>query len=132
MTDPVQWQVGLSDGTTAHEGKNEYKVVEGELSPWRKLIAYTKEKDVTITSLSLCCGKKRWNLPSAGKNPKFRDYDMAEKPTEYTFFRKLGADIVGGDADVETYAVIEATYSCGKLQIWVSEKNPDNCWSVLL
>lgn len=125
----VCWRVGLSDGTNATEGKEQFEVREGELSPWRRLLAVCEERGVTITSLALVAdgGKTVWSVPSAGKAPKFRAFAEAEKPVSYRFFRKMGADVIGEGEDAhldraETYAVIEAGYASGaRLQLWVDE-----------
>lgn len=121
----VFWQVSLSNGETFQEGKGDYKVIEGELSPWQRLKRYIGD-DTTITSLSLFTEDGRsFVLPSGGKNPKFHAFTEAENPVSYNFFRKLGGDVsIGGEVHVdELYNVIEAEYENGsRLQIWVDNE----------
>ena len=134
-TPNVKWSVSLSDGQTIFEEKGEYKSIEGEPSPWQKLQKLIQESGLTITSFCLYTDDgKRWNLPSAGRNPKFRVFDVAEKPKSYRAMRIMGADILGGQYENEDhYAIAEALYEGGKkLQIWVSEANPENSWSVIV
>jgi hypothetical protein len=134
-TQNVKWTVSLSNGETVYEEKGEYAVLAGEISPWQRLQKYIKEKGLKITSLSLYTDRgQRFNLPSAGKNPKFKEFTDAEKPTGYRMFRKVGIDVNNNKVENEEFfTVIEATYSNNKrLQIWVSGQNPDISWSVLI
>lgn len=124
-THKVHWIVGLSNGETAHEYKGNYTVITDELSPWQRLKRYTEENGVHITSLSLGTDDgRRWHLPSAGKNPKFRAF-TAEQPVGYRMFRMAAQEVrkdgVGDWGDL--YTCIEATYEDGrKLQVWVAEE----------
>ena len=123
----VKFQVSLSNGQTFYEGKGEFQKIPGELSPWNKLIQYTIQNKCLITSLCLYTDKgQRFNLPSAGKNPKFKAFIDTDKPYDYRVFRSLGSDIDGDNP--EWFTVAEAIYKEYKLQIWVDEMNPDNCW----
>lgn len=128
----IKWFVSLSDGQTIYEEKGDYKTIEGELSPWQRLQKHLDNKRITSLSLYTDDGK-RFNLPSAGRNPKFKVFAEAEMPQGYNFFRCAGADIKNGKAqEYEVYAVAEAIYPNKKLQIWVSESNPDNSWTVVV
>ena len=129
----TKWFASLSDGSTVYEDKGDYKIIEGELSPWNRLQEYLKN-GIRITSISLYTDDgKRFNLPSAGKNPKFKEFSEAEKPVSYNFFRKAGADVMNNKAQkYEVYSVIEAIYPDKKLQVWVSESNSNNSWAVIL
>lgn len=127
------WQVGLSNGLTLYEEKGDYVTVEGELSPWQRLLSYMAKENVTITSLALYSGDKRWVLPSMGNNPKFKAFCDAQKPLSFRAYRKMGADIEGGQiTEQELYTVAEAQYENYKLQLWVSEKNPDISWVLVV
>lgn len=131
METKVKWFVSLSDGQTLFEGKGDYKVIKGELSPWQRLLKTLDKRRITSLSLYTDDGK-RFNLPSAGKNPKFKVFADAEMPESYNFFRKAGSDIMEGQVqNYEVYTVIEAIYKDKKLQLWVSEANPDNCWTLV-
>jgi hypothetical protein len=132
MDKKVLWTVSLSNGETFAEGKGEFEIVEGALSPWLKLQDYLKESDVFITSLSLYTRDgMRWNIPSMGKNPKFKEFAEIEKPTGYRFFRKYGVDQTGPNTGVEDhYAVIEAVYGDRKIQTWVDDSTL-NSWSLI-
>ena len=135
MRTQIRWSVSLSNGETLYEEKGEYTTLQGQLSPWQKLLKYIQEKGLKITSLSLYTERgQRFNLPSAGKNPKFKEFTDAEKPISYRMFRKAGLDINNNKVESEErFTVIETTYSNNKkLQIWVSEQNPDISWSVLI
>jgi hypothetical protein len=137
----VLFTAGLSNGETVAEGKGNFEEIEGALSPWRRLVAYLEESKATITSLSLYTADgQRWHLPSAGKNPKFKEFADMPKPVSFRFFRKYGADTMGPNAGVEDrYTVIEATYGklvpCPdaptfKVQVWVDE-NTLKSWSAV-
>jgi hypothetical protein len=125
----IKWSVSLSDGQTIYEGKGDYEEVKGELSPWQKLMKHLEKQGLEITSLSLYNGPMRWNLPSAGRNPKFKRFEEAEKPLSYNFFRIAGTDTDGGNRDF--FTVIEAIYKDKKLQVWVNDETHIS-WSVIL
>lgn len=126
----VLWTVGLSNGQNLYEEKGNFKTITGELSPWQRLKRYIVENGVSITSFSLYTNDgKRWTLPSAGKNPRFRQLDNVPQPVEYNFFRKWANDTKTGD---ERWGVIEASYEGGEtLQIWVDDDKQVS-WSMFV
>ena len=127
----VKWQVSLSDGTTVYEGKGDYLYIAGELSPWNRLLEHIKTNELRITSLSLYTDKgQTFNLPSAGKNPKFHLFASSPQPIGYKMFRAVGHDI---DAQSEDhFTVAEADYGDYRLQLWVDNQHPENCWTLLV
>lgn len=130
----THWTVSLNNGETLYEEKGDYRILAGELSPWQRLLAYLKEKNLHITSLSIYTeGGKRFNLPSAGKNPRFRAFIDSETPVSYKWFRSYGQEHGGLNAGREDhYATIEATYADGRcLQIWVDDVTNDS-WSLTI
>ena len=128
----TKWFASLSDGSTVYEDKGDYKVISGGLSPWQRLLSNLDGRKITSLSLYTDDGK-RFNLPSAGKNPKFKAFADAEMPESYNFFRCAGADVMNGQAqEYEVYTVAEAIYKDKKLQIWVSEANHNNSWTVIV
>lgn len=140
----VKWQVSLSNGETYQEGKGDFKRVDGEKSPWQKLLSYTALKEVLITSLSLYTDDgHRYNLPSAGNNPKFAVFETLPKPIDFIFARKMARDhdvMIDdkGQASItnteiaDMCAVIEAVYKEYRLQVWVSEYDPKVSWAVVI
>ena len=82
------WKVSLSNGETFHESKTPFHIIEGSLSPWNRLKMYCEECDTPLTSMSLWTEDgKTFNLPSGGKNPRFKQALESEKPLSYNFFR---------------------------------------------
>jgi hypothetical protein len=124
----LNWKVGISNGENFTEGVYPFEFIPNKKSPWLRLIDYLNLSDSKITSLCLVYKDRTFNLPSAGNNPKFRNFDVAEKPIKYDFGRVIGVDKNGDDK----YARIEAIYSNYKLQLWVDEKNPNNCWVLVI
>jgi hypothetical protein len=128
----VGWKVSLSNGETLYEYKGDFVIIPGEISPWQKLLQYIAQNNLTITSMSLYTdGGQTFNLPSAGKNPKFHAFDIQEKPIAYTFSNRLGQDMIG-QTDGDLFAIIEAEYNTYRLQIWVDRNNPKNTWSLVV
>jgi|TARA_Y100000310_G_C20689881_1_gene821535 hypothetical protein len=128
------WSVSLSNGETLYEEKDKYVSIKGELSPWQKLLAYIEKNSLKITSLSLYMKDgRRFNLRSAGKNPKFHAFTVAPQPVSYKMFRKAGGDMMGDKImNQDLYTVAEATYDNGSvIQLWVDEAT-GNSWSVLV
>lgn len=132
----VHWLVGLSNGENHKEGKGHFQIIPEELSPWQRLLCYCAERKLTITSISLGTDDgRRWNLPSAGKNPKFKAFADAPKPAAYNMFRKVGFDVLKNgerSGDEDRYAVIEARYEDGMaLQVWVDDETLAS-WSMVV
>lgn len=130
----AKWTVGLSNGETLHEEKGDFCTITGALSPWQRLLGHLAEAGATITSLSLYADDgRRWNLPSAGKAPKFKAFAEAPKPVSFRMFRKAGADLRqdGSVQEQDLFTVAEATYEDGKkLQVWVDEGTL-NSWNLV-
>lgn len=136
-THKIKWQVSLSNGEMCYEDKDAFIEVAGELSPWQKLLHYTTVRKVTLTSLSLVVDGRTFNLPSAGRNPKFRVFDAGQNPLVYNMFRAYAREAGYGkdglaESGSDLFTVAEAVYRDYKLQIWVDEHDPRNSWSVVL
>lgn len=132
MQKNVRWHAGLSDGTNVEEGDAGYEACEGEISPWRRLVAHCEARNLKVTSLSLRSGKLAWTLPSASSSPKFREFAGARKPVSFRHFAKVGRDVIGGNPAEQRLEVVEAAYDDGsKLQIWVDAKT-NNSWTLSL
>lgn len=134
MRHTVFWTVGLSSGETIAEGTGDFRETEGALSPWQRLLSYLSERNLEITSLSLYTRDgKRWNLPSAGKNPRFAELATAPKPFDFRMFRKAAGDVSkGGNMEIDDlYTVAEAIFEDGGiLQIWVCNESHKS-WSLI-
>jgi len=129
------WQVSLSTGETFQEGHFPFQDVPGDLSPWQRLLQHISAAKARITSLSLFTEEGRtWQLPSNGKNPRFRAFTDLPPPLGFRFFRVYGQDmnadgVLSGEAD--HFSVIAADYPACSLQVWVSETHPDNSWALV-
>ena len=131
------WSVSLSNGETIYEEKGDYTTIAGEISPWQRLLRYlAQNQDLEITSLSLYARDgRRFNLPSAGNNPRFRALQDVPQPVEYRMFRQTAwstnqaGELLEGSEDL--YTVAEAKYDNGTtLQLWVDNKTL-NSWSIV-
>jgi hypothetical protein len=122
----VRFTVGLSNGEILTEGEGILARIPGEDSPWWKLQHYLVEKDLKITSMSLYSkteiGNRHYHLPN--DTNKFD----GEIPIGYNCFRKYSGDVLVGSGHYEHYTCMEAFYKDFKVQLWVSEKDPDKCW----
>jgi hypothetical protein len=128
--------VSLSNGENHYEEKGAFKTIKGELSPWQRLIRHVAKNGLRITSLAVYTDDGRYfNLPSAGKNPKFKAFGEAEPPRDFNQFRQMAGDVLNnGDGtgtiqDPDIFTVIEAQYEDHKLQLWVDNKTL-NCWTL--
>ncbi len=124
----VKWSVGLSNGQNFKEGVFPYELIKGELSPWERLKKYLADNDLHITSLSLYTdGGKTFNLPSIGKNPKFKAFQELEKPLQLNYSRLFAKDLEKNGAE-DFLVMVEAVYAKYKLQLFVNEQNPKHSW----
>lgn len=136
----VKWQVGLSNGETFFEDKGNFCIVEGEPSPWQRLLLYLAENKASITSLSLITDSgQRWNLPSAGNRPKFKAFEDAETPVDFDCFRKVAFDVVNTEKEIDLattphdlFTVAQAEFENYFLEVWVNENNPRHSWTLIL
>jgi hypothetical protein len=137
----VKFKVSLNNGETFYEGKGDYVEIAGQLSPWQRLLKYTVDNKVEITSLSLYTDSgQTFNLPSSGKNPKFKPFRDIQKPIDYDLKRYVARELdttrINGDLTLdniavsEWFTVIEAIYPDYKLELWVDEFNIQNCWTL--
>ena len=136
MIKKVRWIASLSNGQTLYEERGNFKTIDGELSPWLRLLSYATENNLSITSIALTFDERtRYNLSSLGKNPKFHAFAQAAKPVAFNFFRKLGGDVIDGKVNAETadhFGVIEAQYESGQVvQVWVDDAN-GNTWTLMV
>ena len=123
----TRWTVSTSQGLNFTEGNAPYVEILGEPSPWVRF----KNDGHVITSLGMISSDGHiFNLPSAGKRPKFSDFDTQEKPLGYEVWRKVASEIIGDREEVH-YTVIEAIYQNFKLQIWVNDDNPSVSYSLV-
>jgi hypothetical protein len=131
-THNVRWAVSLSNGDTVYEEKGDYQTIDNELSPWQRLVKFIEENKLHITSLALYTEDgRRFNLPSAGNNPRFKAFDESKKPIIYKMFRRIGFDVIGKDQKEEIFTIAQAEYEDGvKLQVWVDEQN-FNSWTLV-
>jgi hypothetical protein len=135
----VLFQVSLSNGETFFEDKGIFSFIPGELSPWQRLSQYAIDKKVEITSLSLYTSDGRtFNLPSAGRDPKFAPFRDLEKPLDYNYGHCLAREHEIVDLEVtkttpsDWFTFIEAIYPDCRLQLWVDENNTKNAWTLLV
>lgn len=130
----VLWYASLANGEDITEGKGDFKVIEGALSPWQRLIEYLCDAKTEVTALSLFTKEgHRWNLPSAGKNPRFAEMQFATKPVDFRMFRKAAVEQKHGQQQggwQDRHTCIEAIYEDGaRLQLWVEEETLKS-WSI--
>jgi len=122
----IQFVVGLSNGENLIEGEGILSIIEGEDSPWKKLQKYLKDKDLEIRSMSLYSktevGNRHYHLPT--QTPKFK----GEAPSGFKFFRWGAMEGLTRQELVEHYAVAEGIFEDYKVQLWVSELDPDKMW----
>lgn len=134
----VLWTVSLSNGETFYEEKGNFKTIEGELSPWQRLLAYIVEKQLNITSLSLYTNDgRRWNIPSTPTKdsaPRFRQLEGMQRPHSHKFYRKMAGEVnqvTGEVTKQEHYHVIEAGFKHHNIQVWVNDEGTVS-WSLII
>lgn len=141
----VKFKVSLSNGQTFYEGKTPFEEISGQKSPWQRLIQYTVDNKCDITSLSLYTDDgKTFNLPSNGKNPRFREFaNQKEKPIDFDVRRAIAYEqnVIRQDNKViptsdkrlaDFYTIAVAIYPSYSLQLWVDEQDPRNCWVLVV
>lgn len=136
--------VALSNGEMAVENRGKWCWEKGKPSPWNRLIRFAVENKLTINSLSLSTPHGvTYTLPIAGGRPRFRGFadEKAQKPLDYEVKRFLARDMgivaTGNVGEVEKvevaefYTIAEAIYKEYTVQVWVSELNQKNSYTVV-
>ena len=128
------FQVSLSNGETLFEGKGDYQEIEGQPSPWQRLLLHLRDTKAHITSLAIYADGNRYMLPSMGKGgPRFIAFQECDTPVGFSFFRKLGQDVNNDQSKgvEEIFAVAQAQFDDGTfLELWVSNDNPNHAWTL--
>lgn len=140
----VSFIASLSNGQTVIEHKGHYAWIDGQPSPWQRLIKYTIENKLTINSLSLFTPHgATYTIPPAGGKPKFTGYNKKDevKPIDFEVKRFLAREMTIGAKDnkaevektdiAEFYTIAEAIYPDFILQLWVDELDPRHSWVVI-
>jgi hypothetical protein len=139
----VKFIASLSDGSTIVEGKNDYAWIDGQKSPWVRLVNYAIKNKLLITSLSLLAPSGAVvTIPPVGKFAKsvaFSGRTEADVPVDYDVSRYIERAIMGhktpdGKSTIEEvsiekhYTIASALYKKFKIQVWVDEFDPRNTW----
>lgn len=133
----VLWNVSLSNGENFREGSGRFEETEGGPSPWQQLLKYIEEAGASITALWLSCPNgARHTLPTMGirDNPKLSAFHDREKPQRLRCFHRIAGD-AGADGEIvnaDLYTIAEATFKNYKLQIFVSEHDPNVSWVLVV
>ena len=123
------WFASLSNGNTVYEGKGDYTVIPGQLSPWLRIQEHLKTTGTYLTSLGLyATDGQRYLLPPLGKNPSFAPYRKAHaRPLSYNMFRQIDTEIGLAGRSEKQYTVVEARYEQGIVQLYV-DNSTKNSW----
>ena len=132
----VLWNVSLSNGENFREGSGPFVEVEGGDSPWNQLLAYLHDEvGAHITAIWLTCpGGARHVLPSLGikHKPLLHAFHSAEPPISLRCFHRQASDPTKPGEAKDLYTVAEATFKDYRLQIFVSEHDPNVSWSLVI
>jgi len=147
----VRFKASLSNGEVFFEGKTPLEWIEGEREPFSRLINYSTSIGSTITSLGLfTLDGRTYNLPSSGKDPKFlrmipeyKTFMEAIAPIDYQVERKAKMTVMVKRPEVKKavidpgnfhldFTVAKAIYPDYALEVWVSETDPRNSWTIVV
>lgn len=146
----ARWLVSLSDGTTAIEGKTPYEEINGQLSPWQRLIQHISTNNLSITAIRIELEIEKdgqifthhYNLPS--KSPKQKWANLKPiLPTHFDYHRRVSLELGNatvndkGGLDVKPlgethYIEITAYFPHFNLMILVDEDNASESWSIIV
>jgi len=143
----ARWLVSLSNGETAIEGKSPYEEIEGELSPWQRLIRYIALNKLHITTIRIQIDvdnlpTRTFNLPSLSPKAKWGNLKPI-LPSGFNYFRRVEqtmrpdyvdeTGIHGLHPEAEIHFIeIHAYYPNFKLVTIVEEDTGNESWSLIL
>jgi hypothetical protein len=78
----VKWVATLSDGTTAVEHSEDWKIIEGQRKPWVRLCQFAAEEGLHLTSLRLNFRGRTIHMPRMA----FDRFDMNEQSLAPKFY----------------------------------------------
>lgn len=105
-----------------------FELVQGEISA---LLKKEVAEDTTGIIFYDTEGKSYY-LPRINVNPKFARFND-ERVLSFNLYRRGAQDLdLDGNSigQQEVYTVAEAIMPSKKVEIWVSENNPSNCWVI--
>lgn len=124
-----RWVVSLSDGSSATEGRGEFKNIKDEPSAWQKLLSHLQENNLKITALRLEVLGRRYHLPSLNTaKHKF----LSKVPKEIYYRRKVTNDVFVTDLNLikkdnyERFIGAIADYGDFLVKLWVNEETGDS------
>lgn len=146
----ARWLVSLSNGDTAIEGKPPYEEIEGELSPWQRLIRYLSFNKLSITGIRIQLDSdtnptRTFNLPSLSPKAKWINRKPI-LPIGFNYFRTVEQVMTVESVDekgqinglerkenLDThYIEIHAYYPTFTLVFIVDEDTGNESWAMIL
>lgn len=141
----VFFVASLSDGTVVTEGRNGWEWIDGQPSPWTRLITHTAKNNISINSVSLATPDgASFTLPPMTGKPRFTGYagiKPEERPFDYDVSRRLIRDmdvgVINDRAEIEKstikefYTYVTAFYKDFNVELWVNEMDLRSSWLVL-
>ena len=133
----TKWLASLSDGTTAIEGISPFAEIDGELSPWQKLMAHISTLGLRITGLRIQVSKtseatRTYNLPNCTVTPKGNHERWNTlspiQPSNYNYFRWVTQSMTG---EAKKQIEIRAYYPTHIVSLFVDEDEGNESWVVV-
>lgn len=145
LPDPkISFLVTLSNGEKVIENRGDYRWIDGQPSPWNRLITYVAKNKLSISWLGLVTEDGQvYNLPMSGGKSRFAEFNKPDsiKPNYYEVKRFLARDMdvvaenrranIQDVRVVEFYTIAEAIYTGFTVQLWVDEIHPKRSYTVV-
>lgn len=143
----ARWLVSLSNGDTAIEGKAPYEEIEGELSPWQRLIRFIALNKLHITTIRIQVEvddlpTRTFNLPSLSPKAKWGNLKPI-LPSGFNYFRRVEQSLQAESVDQDGvhglhptseihFIEIHAYYPTFTLVTIVDEDTGNESWSLIV
>lgn len=143
----ARWLVSLSNGDTAIEGKAPYEEIEGELSPWQRLIRFVALNKLQITTIRIQVDvddlpTRTFNLPSLSPKAKWGNLKPI-LPSGFNYFRRVEQTMIPDYVDEKGihglhptnekhFIEIHAFYPTFNLVTIVDEDEGNESWSMIV
>jgi hypothetical protein len=103
----IGWVAWLSNDAVIHEHHGNFKIIEGEPSPWVRLCSFLVDNNLHIVKLALDVDGELVHLPST---PGFGLDEFHQTPRSYSIQYRIEGEVITGEIRAKGYIDLAGHY----------------------